>query len=173
MLILGVAALQIWFTRLDPSQAPFSELPAPQEGFPAPDFTLTTIQGDELTLSDFRGTAVMVNIWASWCGPCRSEMPAMQEVYETYPSQEFTILAVNATDGDSRKAAKDFVTKHQLTFPILLDTTGEVGDRYRVHSLPTSFFIDRRGVIDKVVIGGPLNVKEIEDNVQPLLKGGR
>ena len=171
--ILCLGAMVIWFTRLDPSMAANNQRPAPQQGFPAPNFTLQTLQGTELTLSNQRGNPVLVNLWASWCGPCRAEMPAMQEIYEKYREQGFTILAVNATNQDSRNAAADFVEEHQLTFPILLDTSGEVSDLYNLRSLPTSFFINADGIIEKVIIGGPMEVPTLEKNLKPLFQKGQ
>jgi thiol-disulfide isomerase/thioredoxin len=142
---------------------------APQEGFTAPDFRLTLLAGGELALSDLRGKVVIVNLWASWCPPCRAEMPALQEVYEAYRDRGLEILAVNTTYQDSQSAAARFVQEYGLTFPVPLDQTGEVSRSYRLRALPTSFFIDRDGVIRSVVIGGPMSKTTIQTTVERLL----
>ena len=130
--------------------------PAPMEGFLAPDFELTTLDGERITLSELRGQAVLVNFWASWCPPCRSEMPAMQQVYSDFGADGFVILAVNSTHQDRLADVEGFGAERNLTFPILLDQDGQVSARYQVRSLPTSFFIDPDGIIQEVVIGGPM-----------------
>lgn len=171
LLILGAA--WIWMSRTDPSAVSANRLPAPQEGFPAPDFTLKTLSGDQITLSDFQGNPVLINLWASWCGPCRAEMPDIQEVYDEYKDQGFVVLAVNATNQDRVKGVQTFVDKHDLTFPILLDQSGSVSDLYNLRSLPTSFFITPDGTIHKIVIGGPMQQPTIKNNVTPYLTGGK
>lgn len=129
---------------------------APSVGFLAPDFTLETLEGDSITLSELRGTAIIINLWASWCGPCRAEMPAMQNVYEKYKDSGFTILAVNATNQDSLAAARAFVEELGLSYPILLDIEGKVSDLYNLRALPTTYFVNPDGIIEEVVIGGPM-----------------
>ena len=148
-------------------------IPAPQTGFLAPDFTLTTLDGQKVTLSNLRGQVILLNIWASWCPPCRAEMPAMQRVWEEYQFQGVVVLAVNSTVQDTLTDAQTFVTENVLTFPIPLDTQGEVTRLYRVSSLPTSFFIGADGVIREVVIGGPMAEALLRSRVEQLLKETR
>ena len=143
---------------------------APREGFLAPDFRLTLLGGGEVALSDLREQVVIVNLWASWCPPCRAEMPALQEVYEAYGELGLEILAVNTAYQDSQAAAARFVEEYGLTFPIPLDQTGEVSRSYLLRALPTSFFIDRDGVIRNVVIGGPMSKTTIQTTVESLLR---
>lgn len=147
------------------------EIRAPQSGFSSPDFTLSTPDDKSITLSELRGKAVLVNLWASWCGPCRAEMPAMQSIYDEYKDDGFVILAINATNQDSMTNALAFVEEHQLTFPILLDTTGEVSQIYQLRALPSSFFIRPDGVIEEVVIGGPMAEALLRVRVEQLLEG--
>jgi thiol-disulfide isomerase/thioredoxin len=142
---------------------------APREGFLAPDFRLTLLGGGEVALSELRGQVVIVNLWASWCPPCRAEMPALQEAYEAYHHLGLEILAVNTTYQDSQAAAAGFVQEYGLTFPVPLDQTGEVSRSYLLRALPTSFFIDRDGVIQTVVIGGPMSRTTIRTTVEQLL----
>ena len=154
--ILLLAALWIAWSAVPGGGTTSCKIPAPMEGFLAPDFELITLNGETLSLSDFRGKVVLVNFWASWCPPCRSEMPAMQEIYQQYGPDDFVILAVNNTQADNLADIQNFVDERGLTFPILLDNTGQVSAAYQVRSLPTSFFIDREGIIREVVIGSPM-----------------
>jgi peroxiredoxin len=141
--------------------------PSPQAGFAAPDFTLETLDGKTVSLSDLRGQAVLINFWATWCPPCRAEMPAIQQVYEQYRDQGFTVLAVDLQEGDAQVAA--FVEELGLTFPILMDREGTVAGRYQVKALPSTFFVDREGVIQEVTLGGPMTAAFIESQVSSLL----
>ena len=145
-------------------------IPAPKAGFLAPDFTLETPQGDLITLSDLRGKAVVVNVWASWCGPCRAEMPDLEAVYREYGGDKLELLAVNATSQDNFSNALDFVEELGLTFPILIDEAGEVGRLYHVDALPSTFFIRPDGTIEEVVIGGPMAEALLRTRVESLLK---
>lgn len=144
--------------------------PLPRKGFAAPDFALETLDGQTVTLSDLQGQAVLVNFWASWCLPCREEMPAIQQVYEQYHDQGFVVLAVNLQEQDAQVAA--FADQLGLTFPILMDRDGSVFDRYQVSALPSTFFVDQAGVIQDVAVGGPLSRAFIESQVAPLLVQG-
>ena len=146
------------------------QIPAPQAGFLAPDFTLQTLDGDAVTLSELRGKAVLVNFWATWCPPCRAEMPAIQKLYDEYKERGFVVLAVNATYQDTSSAIPGFVEEHNLTFPILLDNTGDSADQYQLRSLPSSFFIGRDGIIQEVVIGGPMAETLLRTRIENILK---
>lgn len=149
--MIVVLALSVGWTFL--SRAPSSAttggtLPAsPREGFPAPDFTLDLLGGGQATLSELRGKVVMVNLWASWCAPCRIEMPAIEKVYQAYKEQGFVVLGVNSTFQDSETDAASFTRELNLTFPVLLDRTGAVSARYQLRALPSTFFVDRQGII--------------------------
>ena len=145
-------------------------IPAPQTGFLAPDFTLQTTDGKAVTLSDLRGRAVLVNIWASWCVPCRAEMPAVQRVYDEYKDRGLIVLAVNSTVQDQAASAKAFAAEFGLTFPILLDMEGIATRLYEVRALPSSFFIGRDGVIIEVVIGGPMSEALLRTRVESILE---
>ncbi len=144
--------------------------PAPHPGFPAPDFRLRTLDGQVVQLSQLRGRVVIINFWASWCPPCRAEMPALQRVYEAYHDQGLELLAVNLTPQDRLPDIEAFVHKHGLTFPILLDEEGAVAQQYRVHAVPTTYFVDREGVIRDVVFGGPMAEALLRTRVEALLE---
>jgi peroxiredoxin len=146
------------------------KIPAPQQGFLAPDFELKTPTGESIKLSDLRGRAVLVNLWATWCPPCRAEMQSIEKVYQEYKDQEFTVLAVNMTYQDDPLAVMPFVHEQELTFPILLDETGEMARVYQLRSLPSSYFIGRDGIINEVVIGGPMSEALLRTRIEALLK---
>ena len=143
---------------------------APQKGFLAPDFTLETLDGESVTLSELRGKAVLLNFWATWCPPCRAEMPAFQQAYSDYKDKDFVILAVNATLQDNLGDIADFTEEFGLSFPIPLYVEGEANRLYQVQSLPTSFFIDKEGIISEVVIGGPIAEALIRARIEELLR---
>lgn len=146
---------------------------APQAGFSAPDLTLVALDGKYQSLSDLRGKVVLLNHWASWCAPCRAEMAALNNVYARYRESGLVVLGVNATSQDDEAAARAFVKQEGLTFPIVFDRDGSTGRTYRIHSLPTSYFIGRDGVIREVIIGGPMSEASVEVKIKPLLLGGR
>lgn len=143
--------------------------PSPREGFRAPDFTLALLGGGQVTLSELQGKVVMINLWASWCGPCRIEMPAIEKVYRAHKDQGFVVLGVNSTFQDNEADAAAFVRELGLSFPILLDRTGTASHRYQLRALPSTFFVDRQGVIRSAVFGA-MNEALIESKVVELIK---
>ena len=147
-----------------------SSSPSPREGFLAPNFTLDTLDGNKVTLSDLRGKIVVVNIWATWCLPCRAETPALEKSYEQYKDSGVVILGVDSTNQDSLSDVTSFVQEFKLTYPILLDRDGRVGYLYQIKGLPSTFFINRRGVIRTVVVGGPMSETFIRSKIEALLK---
>ena len=144
--------------------------PSPREGFSAPDFTLDLLDGGQVTLSDLRGKAVLINFWATWCPPCRAEMPAIEAVYRSHKELGLEVLAVNTTNQDDQAAAAAFVEELELTFPVPLDRTGAVSASYNLRGLPSTYFIDRQGVIRSVVVGGPMSGALIQSRVEELLQ---
>jgi cytochrome c biogenesis protein CcmG/thiol:disulfide interchange protein DsbE len=168
ILILGFAWILISADKSGTSAA--SLIPAPQQGFLAPDFELKTITGETMKLSDLRGQAVLVNLWATWCPPCRAEMPAIEKIYNEYKGEGLVVLAVNMTYQDTFANIEPFIKEYGLTFPILLDETNSVGSAYQLRSLPSSFFINREGIIQEVVIGGPMAEALLRTRVEQILK---
>lgn len=167
LLALGIAWIAMSRVPAEQALARSQRPPSPQAGFAAPDFSLETLDGQTVTLSELRGQAVLINFWATWCPPCRAEMPAIQQVYERYRSQSFTVLAVDMQETDAQVAA--FVDEMGLTFPVLMDRAGNVADRYQVKALPATFFVNRDGVIQNVTLGGPMTPGFVESQVMNLL----
>jgi peroxiredoxin len=114
-------------------------------GQAAPDFALKSSSGDNLRLSEYRGDVVMVNFWATWCGPCRQEMPLLDELYSRYERVGFSLLGVNIDD-DSRKAM-NMVSELGVSFPVLFDARKEVSKLYKVEAMPVTVLIDREGTV--------------------------
>jgi peroxiredoxin len=121
-------------------------------GEPAPNFQLRDMKGRIVSLSDLRGKVVLLNFWATWCGPCRVEMPAMERLYRTYDRKDFEILAVS-TDAQGAAVTRPFQEENKLTFPILHDSDFRVGLSYGARTLPMTFMVDRQGVVRQHIFG--------------------
>ena len=123
----------------------------------APDFRLTDLDGNVVMLSDFRGKTVVLNFWATWCPPCREEMPEFQELWDhrgADGADDLVVLAVNFLRDDTVGAATNFIAANEFTFPVVFDTTrGDVAARYGVRGLPATFFIDRNGIVRTTALG--------------------
>jgi peroxiredoxin len=136
------------------------------EGNQAHDFTLQTLDGTEVSLSDYQGRAVLVNFWATWCAPCRAEVPDLQAAYEVRQGDGFVVLGVNVEE--SRTTVEPFVAGFGVTYPVLLDETGEVLKLYRAIGLPMSIMVDREGLIQARHIGY-LSAGQLEDYLEQVL----
>jgi len=121
-------------------------------GKPAPEFSLADLRGNAVRLANLKGRVVFINVWATWCEPCRQEMPSMQALYEKLTGPDFEMLGVSA-DQSGRDVVEGFVKSHALTFPVLPDPDLQIADRYRVTGYPETFVIDRNGTIVAHEIG--------------------
>jgi peroxiredoxin len=131
------------------------------------DFELQTLEGETVTLSGLRGQPVILNFWASWCPPCVGEMPYLQEIYEEWEGKGLKLLAVNL---DSNAAlARNFLEKEGLTLPVLLDNLQNVAERYNINGIPTTFFIDKDGIIREKVVGAFPNKASIERAIATII----
>ncbi len=138
-------------------------------GIPAPDFTLERLDGGSVRLRDLRGKVVLLNFWATWCGPCREEMPLLAEIYRTYHPRGLEVLGVNLTSQDDLAEVRRFVAAFDLPFPILLDHNGRAERSYALVGVPTTVFIDREGIIQRVVLGALKSREDVEGTLRPLL----
>lgn len=159
----GLAAL-VW-GRVPADHTAATLPPAPAIGHPAPAFTLPTLAGDSVALADLRGQPVVLNFWASWCGPCRAEMPELQRLHDRLGEAGVTVLGVN--QGESPETAAAFLQALGLNFPVALDQRTGVSQQYLVNSLPTTFFIDRNGVIRSTFIG-PMSDAVLAQNLRSI-----
>lgn len=139
------------------------------KGDSAPNFTLTTLDGKEVSLADYKGKKVVLNFWATWCPPCKAEMPHMQNYYEDKAEQEnVEILAVNLTSSDvGLDKVKAFQEDYALSFPIPLDEEGVVGETYQAITIPTTYMIDTTGTIQNKIVG-PMDEQMLTDYVSNL-----
>lgn len=172
ILAMAVIIVNVWKPDIsfgdkkDKKAAPAAAVTGIAEGNMAPDFELGLASGETVKLSDYRGKKVILNFWATWCPPCKAEMPHMQKYYEKNKDNDMTILAVNLTALDKgRDAIDQFVKDYGLTFPIALDEKNKVGTEYQALTIPTSYIISPDGIITKKYVG-PMD----EDIMEKLLK---
>jgi cytochrome c biogenesis protein CcmG, thiol:disulfide interchange protein DsbE len=122
----------------------------------APEINLKSLNSDPIVLSKLEGHPLLVNFWATWCGPCREEFPALMRAYKKYKDQGFMVIGVNYQDDNSDDGVLTFMRNSVADFPIVRDTGERVGRMYGIRGLPTSFFIDKKGILRDIVVGGPL-----------------
>jgi len=137
-----------------------------QPGKPALDFQFQTPEGQSTSLSNLKGKPVLLNFWATWCGPCRMEMPYLQQIYDEWQANELVLLTINI--GESPSQVAEFMQGQGLSFPVLLDTKGEAVEKYGIRGIPTTFFIDRDGIIQEIKVGAFQSKAEIESSLSKL-----
>jgi len=159
--------------------SPGSE-PGPEEGKLAPDLLLERLDGGELRLTDLRGKAVVIKFWATWCQPCRKEIPKLIQAYDKYRERGLVIVGVNLQEGKS--VIESFAHDFGMDFPIVIDRTGSVAEDYRLVGLPTTFFVDRQGTVRSRFTGpflesangtnvqGAIDVTELEKRIEEVLR---
>ena len=136
---------------------------------PAPAFTLTALTGQQATLSQYKGQVVMVNFWATWCGPCQQEMPLLDAMYKKYKPAGFTLIGVNV-DKDA-PPVKELLARKPVSFPVLLDPANQVSKAYHVDEMPSSVIIDRKGEIRYIHRGyRPGDENEYQDRIRQLIR---
>jgi len=152
LLILCAAFLLTGCGEKESSQPVVQDSTGTAKGQTAPDFTLTDMQGKHVSLSDLKGKVVILNFWATWCPPCKEEMPSMERLYRQFKDQGLVIVAVNV-EKDGRGAVQSFLQRSPYTFPILLDSDAEVQNLYKVFRFPETFILDRNGMVVEKVVG--------------------
>ncbi|HBY95207.1 MAG: TlpA family protein disulfide reductase [Ardenticatenaceae bacterium] len=168
LVVLVTGGAWIWWSRA-PDGANAATGVAAQIGFRAPNFSLERLDGGKASLADFRGKPVLLNFWASWCGPCRAEMPAIQRVATRHADDGLVVLLINqAEDSDTIYSYLDSIG---VRAPVLLDPEGAASTAYRVRALPTTFFIARDGKVQDMTIGGPMTEAYLETRIESLLRG--
>ncbi len=133
----------------------------------APDFTLFDLDGNELSLSDFRGKVVFINFWATWCPPCRAEMPEIESIYQDYKDKDVVVIGVDILE--TEELVREFVQRGGYNWIFVIDLTGEVAANYNIQAIPTSFFIDREGVIRAINIGA-MTKRAMEDKLAEAMR---
>lgn len=165
-LALGISFMLFRGTTTYASEQDFSAVPA-EVNFSAPELNLTTLQGQPNSLSDYKGSVVLVNLWATWCPPCREEMPTLQAFYEKYKGDGFVLLAIS--QGETAEQVAPFVQEFNVTFPVWLDISSEAGIAFKTMNLPSSYVIDREGRVRLMWIGG-ISKKNLEKYVPKIIK---
>lgn len=169
LLMAGGLGTMVWMAlNSGPEYAPPPTPEMMQPGAQAVDFTLDTLDGTPVSLSDFHGQVVLVNLWATWCPPCRAEMPDLDAFYDAHRDKGLVVLAVNQREPAS--LAADFVNEFGFSFSVLLDLDGAVGETYLARTLPMTYVIDQNGRI-RHVQRGLITHRELERFVTPLLDG--
>jgi peroxiredoxin len=164
--ILVVGGWWVWADRVPPAPLISQRGAAPAVGHPAPNFTLQTLDGDTLALNELAGTPVVLNFWATWCGPCRNEMPALQAASERF-GDRVRILGVD--QAEDAATVQEFIDELGITFTIPMDAEQQVSSElYNVQGLPTTYFIDSEGIISKVWMG-EMNSITLEEGIAEML----
>ena len=142
---------------------------AADAGGPAPAFSLNSLAGEQGTLSQYKGQVVMVNFWATWCGPCQQEMPLLDQMYKKYRPAGFTLIGVNVDK--EAPAVKELLARKPVSFPVLLDPANQVSKAYHVDEMPSSVIIDRKGAIRYIHRGyKPGDENEYQDRIRQLIR---
>lgn len=165
ILILVISALWTAWTAIDTPATTQGKIYTPAVGFMAPDIQLRDSMDNPIALTDFEGKIVVLNFWASWCPPCKAEMPALQDLQNQFPD-DLVVLAVHMTSQDSLEAGKAFITAEGLKFAVGYDTQGQAARLYQIRSMPTTFFIDSQGEIKDIVLGGPLSIAQLKSRIE-------
>ncbi len=139
----------------------------PQIGQPMSDLVLTDLNGKQVKLSDYKGKPVLINAWATWCPPCRAELPFINSYYQAYQAEGFTVLAINA--GESKGAVSSFIEQQGYSFPVFVDPNTTVLDRLEIRSFPTSILVGRDGIVKGIHIGMFVDEASLNAEVGPLL----
>lgn len=138
-----------------------------QVGNLAYDFTLQNLESEYISLSGFRGKPVLLNFWATWCIPCRSEMPFLQQIYENWVDKGLIVLEIDLKE--SMNQVQKYMSDNKLSLPCLLDTNGDVGNKYRITAIPTTYFIDKDGIIQQIIRGAFPSREMIESQLNKIM----
>jgi cytochrome c-type biogenesis protein len=175
ILALSGLMLSLAWIIVTPALFPGSEtgqvIAAPQKSFIAPTLTLESPENTMYSLEDYRGQPVLIFFWASWCSICKRTMPELQQVYDIYQPQGFEIFAVNATTQDNLTEAFNYFKTQNYTYPMLLDSQGEVISAYQLRAFPTAVLVRPDGIIEDVVIGAGLNSAYLTAKLEQVLSG--
>lgn len=166
LLIVGAGLGFIWANKPVTSAATVASLAADTPVRAAPNFTLKTLSGETVSLTDYRGQVVLVNFWASWCPPCVAELPTLHQFYLSHKSDGFVVLAVNAEENEP--TIRQFVEQNGYTFPVLVDSAATAANAYDVRAIPASFIVDQNGNI-QYIHRGEIDTQTLKTVVEPLL----
>ena len=168
--ILFAGITVMYFSRVPDNFSDQQQVRAPRVGFRAPSFAGKLLGGGALTDADTTNTPIVLNIWASWCPPCRAEMPTLEKMSQKYSLAGVRFIGINSTIQDTPAKAQDFLEKNGITFSQVMDTDGSITQAYGVSSLPSTYFIAPNGKITQVVIGGPISEASLITNIERMLQ---
>ena len=155
LLLTAFLSLYVWnFNRIDPARQPVetTRIEFPAENYLAPDFSIPDLDGNKISLSNYRGSVVFLNFWATWCETCEEEMPSMERLYRRFKDSKFEMLTVSI-DQEGEKQVRPFLAKYGLTFPVLLDPDKNIAGLYKTTGVPETFIINKSGVIVHKAVG--------------------
>ncbi len=158
----------LWHLLTTPQTTITGNAQIPLVGHPAPDFTLTTWDGKQVHLAALKGQPVVLNFWASWCDPCKAELPLLEHAWQSYHAEGVVFIGVNYQD--QAQAAQQFLQKYHVTYPTGPDTSGTMSAQYGVNNIPTTIFIDRAGIVQRGILGQIKNQQQLDADMQQLLK---
>ncbi len=165
-LILAGLAVFFWLRPAAETAAETASVIPVPVSYPAPELQLHSLDGEPVNLADYRGQVVLVNMWATWCPPCKQEMPDLQAYYQAHQEQGFVIIGIN--DGETADVVRPFVAEYGLTFPVWLDERGLSEKAFRTINLPSSYVIDRQGTV-RFAWKGAISYDVLESYITPLL----
>jgi peroxiredoxin len=142
----------------------------PQVGKLTPDFKFTDAEGKSVSLSDLRGKSIMLNFWATWCGPCKIEMPLIQELAHDKEKADKGLVLLTVNGGESAETVRGFMKKYGFSFPVLLDIQKDIIRAYNVRAIPTTFFIGQDGIIREIKLGAFLSESELEQRLNTVME---
>lgn len=167
LLAIGIAALLLLPDTTSPGTENTFDANSPGTvDFPAPDLNLHDLNGKPVSLADYLGQVVLVNNWATWCPPCRQEMPILEAYFRDHNHQDFTIVAIDA--GDPAEIVSEFISENKMSFPVWVDPSSSALNSFRNNYLPSSYLIDREGQVIRVW-SGAVTRASLEQNITPLL----
>jgi cytochrome c biogenesis protein CcmG/thiol:disulfide interchange protein DsbE len=164
LIVLGLVAVKLISD--DGLSSTYTVIPS-EVNYPAPDLTLNNLEGERVTISDFRNQILLINNWATWCPPCKAEMPTLSRYYKDHAEQGFMLLGIEA--GDPKADVEKFAKDYKLSFPVLLDPNTKSLTLFHNDNLPSSYVIDRNGIV-VLAWTGPINREMLEKYVTPLLE---
>ena len=169
IVLLGIAAFVVMAAKPPASaeaEDEYSSIPLPVE-YDAPELALTNLAGEDESLADYRGNVVMVNLWATWCPPCKAELPVLQEYYDDHKDEGFVIIGIDSQEPPER--VESYIKTTTVKYPIWIDLDGAAGMAFNSFSLPASFVIDRDGVV-RLAWTGAISKNMLEKHVTPLIQ---
>ncbi|MDO8687303.1 MAG: redoxin domain-containing protein [Dehalococcoidales bacterium] len=166
-IILVVTAAVLVLSLMSTCTGKTSSVTGVSIGNRAPDFQLRTLTGQTVSLSSLRGKPVLINFWATWCGPCKAEMPYLQQINDTWSAKGLVLLAVDI--GEKPATIEKFMTELNLSMTVPMDSDGKVARAYLVGAIPTTFLIDKDGVIRQKVVGAFTSVEAIEKELSKIM----